>query len=74
MKSADKTPGRGGAPQESVRQGKVSVPSTDGDGPPTLLTRFLDRLEQSGPFPAVLAMLGCNGLVAQDESIVESTM
>lgn len=58
----------------AAAQGKVLFPSTDGDlrnGTPTLLTGFLYRPKGSGPFPAVVAMHGCNGLVAQDGSVFE---
>jgi dienelactone hydrolase len=50
-------------------QDKVSFPSTDADlkgGTPTTITGYLYKPEGAGPFPAVIGMHGCDGLVDQD--------
>lgn len=51
---------------------KVTFPSTDGDltgGEATNITGYLYKPEGQGPFPAVISMHGCNGLVSQDGKI-----
>ena len=53
-------------------QDKVSFPSTDADlkgGTPTTITGYLYKPEGAGPFPAVIGMHGCNGLVDQDGKV-----
>ena len=47
-------------------QEKVTFPSLDADltgGKPTTVSGYLYRPEGPGPFPAVVGMHGCNGLV-----------
>jgi dienelactone hydrolase len=47
-------------------QEKVSFASTDADlsaGSASTITGYLYRPEGAGPFPAVIGMHGCNGLV-----------
>src|SRR3954451_13984974 len=47
-------------------QEKVSFPSTDADlkgGTPTTITGYLYKPEGAGPFPAVVAMHGCDGAI-----------
>ncbi len=54
----------GGVPAQA--QDKVSFPSTDSDlkgGTPTTITGYLFKPEGPGPFPAVIGMHGCDGLV-----------
>jgi dienelactone hydrolase len=56
----------------ALAQEKVFFPSADDDlrgGTPTRLTGFLYKPEGSGPFPAVVSLHGCNGLVAPDGSV-----
>ena len=53
-------------------QDKVSFPSTDADlkgGAPTTITGYLYKPEGPGPFPAVIGMHGCNGLVDPDGKV-----
>jgi poly(3-hydroxybutyrate) depolymerase len=53
-------------------QDKVSFPSTDADlkgGTPTTVTGYLYKPEGPGPFPAVIGMHGCNGLLGQDGKV-----
>jgi dienelactone hydrolase len=53
-------------------QDKVSFPSTDADlkgGTPTTITGYLYKPEGTGPFPAVIGMHGCNGLVDPDGKV-----
>jgi hypothetical protein len=60
----------GGLPAQA--QDKVSFPSTDADlkgGTPTTITGYLYKPEGPGPFPAVIGMQGCNGLVDQDGKV-----
>jgi dienelactone hydrolase len=55
-----------------LAQEKVQFPSTDADlrgGNPTQLNAFLSRPEGAGPFPAVVTMHGCDGLVGDDGKI-----
>ena len=60
----------GGLPARA--QDKVSFPSTDADlkaGTPTTITGYLYKPEGPGPFPAVIGLHGCNGLVDQDGKV-----
>jgi len=53
-------------------QDKVTFPSTDTDlkgGTPTTITGYLYKPDGAGPFPAVIGMHGCNGLVDQNGKI-----
>ena len=53
-------------------QDKVSFPSTDADlkgGTPTTVTGYLYKPEGPGPFPAVIGMHGCHGLLDQDGKV-----
>jgi dienelactone hydrolase len=53
-------------------QDKVSFPSTDADpkgGTPTTITGYLYKPEGAGPFPAVIGMHGCNGVLDQDGKV-----
>lgn len=53
-------------------QEKVSFPSTDADlkgGTPTTITAHLYKPAGAGPFPAVIAMHGCDGVVEQDGKV-----
>jgi dienelactone hydrolase len=55
-------------------QEKISFPSTDADlkgGTPTTITGYLYKPEGSGPFPAVVGMHGCDGLVQNDHKVSE---
>ena len=55
-------------------QDKVSFPSTDADlkdGRPTTITGYLYKPEGPGPFPAVIGLHGCNGLVENDGKVSE---
>lgn len=55
-------------------QESVSFPSTDADlrgGTPTIIKGYLYRPDGPGPFPAVIGMHGCNGVVDQGGKIVE---
>jgi dienelactone hydrolase len=57
-----------GAGVPAQAQDKVSFPSTDADlkgGTPTTITGYLYKPEGPGPFPAVIGLHGCNGLVDQ---------
>src|ERR1700738_2336805 len=51
-------------------QEKVTFPSLDADltgGKPTTVSGFLYRPEGSGPFPTVVGLHGCNGLMDKQE-------
>lgn len=53
-------------------QEKVSFPSTDTDikgGTPTSITGYLYKPAGAGPFPAVVAMHGCDGVVEDDGKV-----
>src|SRR5215831_16313152 len=53
-------------------QEKVTFASTDADlkgGAATNITGYLYKPEGPGPFPAVIAMHGCNGLVGQNGKV-----
>ena len=53
-------------------QDKITFPSTDGDllgGKPTVVTGYLYRPQGLGPFPAVVGMHGCNGVVDTDGTV-----
>jgi poly(3-hydroxybutyrate) depolymerase len=55
-------------------QEKIAFPSTDADlkgGTPTAITGYLYRPEGSGPFPTIVGMHGCNGLVENDGKVSE---
>ena len=59
-------------PQVTAAQDKVVFPSTDGDlkgGTPTTVTGYLYKPEGAGPFPALVAMHGCNGIVGEDQKV-----
>jgi dienelactone hydrolase len=61
-----------GAPAQA--QEKVSFPSTDADlkgGAPTTITGYLYKPEGPGPFPAVVALHGCNGAVDEKGTVRE---
>ena len=50
-------------------QDKVTFPSKDADlkgGTATTITGYVYKPEGAGPFPAVVGMHGCNGLVGED--------
>jgi dienelactone hydrolase len=54
-------------------QDKVTFPSTDADlkgGTATAITGYLYKPDGAGPFPAVVGMHGCNGLVGQDGKVI----
>jgi dienelactone hydrolase len=54
-------------------QEKVSFASTDADlkgGTPTNITGYLYKPDGPGPFPAVIGLHGCNGLVDQDGKVI----
>ncbi len=54
-------------------QEKVSFASTDTDlkgGTPTNITGYLYKPDGPGPFPAVIGLHGCNGLVDQDGKVI----
>ncbi len=58
-------------------QEKVSFASTDADlkgGTPTNITGYLYKPEGPGPFPAVIGLHGCNGLVEQDGKVIRCTV
>jgi dienelactone hydrolase len=60
-----------GLPAEA--QEKVTFASTDADlkgGAATNITGYLYKPQGPGPFPAVIAMHGCDGLVGQDGKVV----
>jgi len=60
-----------GAPARA--QEKVSFPSTDADlngGSPTTITGYLYKPEGPGPFPAVVGLHGCNGLVDKEGTVL----
>jgi len=62
-----------GAGVPAQAQDKVSFPSTDADlkgGAPTTITGYLYKPEGPGPFPAVIGLHGCNGLVDQDGKVL----
>jgi dienelactone hydrolase len=53
-------------------QDKVTFPSTDAElkgGTATAITGYLYKPEGAGPFPAIVGMHGCNGLVGQDGKV-----
>jgi dienelactone hydrolase len=55
-------------------QEKISFPSTDADlkgGTPTTIAGYLYKPEGSGPFPAVVGLHGCDGLVQKDGKVSE---
>src|SRR4051794_25186411 len=54
-------------------QDKVTFPSADADlkgGTATTITGYLYKPEGAGPFPAVVGIHGCNGLVDQDGKVI----
>jgi len=56
----------------AAAQEKVTFASTDGDlkgGTPTTVTGFLYKPQGVGPFPAVVSLHGCDGLVEEDGKV-----
>jgi dienelactone hydrolase len=60
----------GGVPAQA--QEKVTFPSTDADlqgGTPTTIIGYSFKPEGLGPFPAVIGMHGCDGLIGEDGKV-----
>jgi dienelactone hydrolase len=56
----------------AAAQEKTTFPSTDSDlksGSPTTLTGYLYKPQGGGPFPAVVSMHGCDGLIGDNGKI-----
>jgi dienelactone hydrolase len=55
-----------------IRPEKITFPSSDGDaagGKPTPVDGYLYRPEGKGPFPAIVALHGCSGLLAKSGKV-----